>query len=107
LLAWHRDHFSGSVADAIHPRSLDTSRVYDEDPDFNNGTDVPEVPPGVGIRTVQADCTIRAAMNFSIPARGYKYFPANRTYVIFLPRLHRESVLAQMRSSAHTSSVVK
>jgi hypothetical protein len=45
LLAWHRDHFSGSVADAIHPRSLDTLTDYDMKREFGNGTSVLLVLP--------------------------------------------------------------
>jgi hypothetical protein len=42
---WHRDHFSGSVADAKHPRSLDTPTAYDEGQDSSKSTEVPEVLP--------------------------------------------------------------
>jgi hypothetical protein len=35
--------FSRSVADAIHPRSLDTRTGYDVNGDFSKGTKVPEI----------------------------------------------------------------
>jgi hypothetical protein len=41
---WHRDLFSGSVADAVRPRSLDTLTDYDVKRDFGNSTGVPAVP---------------------------------------------------------------
>ena len=37
---WHRGVDSGSVADAIHPRSLDTLTDYDMKGGFRNGTSV-------------------------------------------------------------------
>ena len=49
LLAWHRDHFSSSVADAKHPAFspyLDRLRYA---ADVGNGTNVPVVLPGAGV----------------------------------------------------------
>jgi hypothetical protein len=40
---WHRGVLSRSVADAIHPRSLDTRTGYDVNGDFSKGTKVPEI----------------------------------------------------------------
>jgi hypothetical protein len=60
---WHRDLFSGSVADAIHPRSLDTLTGYDMRRAFGNSTEVPVVlPDGTTVILARCVASLRAAL---------------------------------------------
>jgi len=66
LLAWHRDHFSGSVADAIHPRALDTQTIYDGGRDFSKSTEVPDVL--LGAYNGRERCRMKGLFFFSLCA---------------------------------------